>query len=191
MNLYENTLLRLLHLLLESTLSGLSKQGELNIDVLDYDASYKLAKWFEDHWKDSWCIDISDELSEIIDNSWAADRLVSPYHIYLKMAYHLSREARAVLSKFIIPKVFKKELLEFQEKAVLVAAHHLNNRCGVIIGDVVGLGKTITATALARIFEDDFLLETLIICPKNITRMWEDYVHKYRLRAKVLSISMV
>ena len=38
-----------------------------------------------------------------------------------------------------------------------------------MIGDVVGLGKTITATALAKIFEDDFGLETLIICPKNLT----------------------
>jgi len=173
------------------TLSGLSKQGELNIDVLDYDASHKLAQWFEDRWNDRWCIDISDELAEIIDTSWAADRLVPPYHIYLKMAYHLSREARAGLSEFKIPKDFKNELLEFQQKAVLVAAHHLNKRGGVIIGDVVGLGKTITAAALARIFEDDFFLETLIICPKNITRMWEDYVHKYRLRAKVLSISLV
>ncbi|MFQ5677726.1 MAG: SNF2-related protein, partial [bacterium] len=173
------------------TLSGLSKQGELNIDVLDGDATLKLAKWFEDRWNDRWCIDISEELVEIIDTSWAGDRLLEPYHIYLKMAYHLSREAIAGISEFRIPKVFQKELLEFQQKAVLVAAHHLNKRDGVVIGDVVGLGKTITASALARIFEDDFFLETLIICPKNIVNMWEDYVHKYRLRAKVLSYSIV
>jgi SNF2 family DNA or RNA helicase len=58
-------------------------------------------------------------------------------------------------------------------------------------GDVVGLGKTLMATALARIFEDDYGLETLIICPKNLVEMWEDYAHHYRLRAKVLSISRV
>jgi hypothetical protein len=28
---------------------------------------------------------------------------------------------------------------------------------------------------LARIFEDDHDLETLILCPKNLVRMWEDY----------------
>jgi len=173
------------------TLAGLSKQGELNIDVLDYDATNKLAQWFEDRWGDPWCIDISDELSDIIDNSWAGDKLISPYHIYIKMAYHLAQEARAGLTEFKIPKDFKNELLEFQQKAVLVSAHHLNKRGGVIIGDVVGLGKTIIASALARIFEDDYFLETLILCPKNLTHMWEDYVHRYRLRAKVLSISMV
>ena len=173
------------------TLAGLSKQGELNVDVMDQDASKKLATWFDDRWKDRWCIDITQELIEIIDTSWAADRLVSPYYIYLKIAYHLSREARAGINEFKLPKVFQKELLEFQQKAVLVAAHHLHKRNGVVIGDVVGLGKTITATALAKIFEEDFFLETLIICPKNLVEMWEDYAHKYQLRAKIISQSKV
>lgn len=173
------------------TLAGLAKQGELNVDVLEQDAANKLAKWFEDRWNDRWCIDISKELIEILDTSWASEKPFSPYHIYLKIAYHLSQEARAGLSEFKIPRVFQNELLEFQQKAVLIAAHHLNKRDGVIIGDVVGLGKTIIACALAKIFEDDFYLETLIICPKNITGMWEKYVHKYQLRAKVLSISVV
>jgi superfamily II DNA or RNA helicase len=173
------------------TLAGLAKQGELNIDVMDQDAANKLAIWFDDRWKDRWCLDITDGLIEIIDNSWAADRLISPFHIYLKIAYHLSREARAGLNEFKLPKVFQKELLEFQQKAVLVAAHHLHKRGGVVIGDVVGLGKTITATALAKLFEDDFFLETLIICPKNLVEMWEEYAHKYQLRAKVISQSKV
>lgn len=34
------------------TLSGLSRQGELNIDVLDHDACKKLAQWFDDRWND-------------------------------------------------------------------------------------------------------------------------------------------
>ncbi len=173
------------------TLAGLSKQGELNVDVLEQDAANKLVKWFEDRWDDRWCIDISDDLIDVLDTSWAADRLVHPYHIYLKIAYHLSREARAGITEFRIPKIFQNELLEFQQKAVLVAAHHLNKRDGVIIGDVVGLGKTMTASALAKIFEDDFFLETLIICPKNLTDMWEDYRDKYRLHARVLPITMV
>ena len=53
------------------TLAGLSKQGELNVDVLDHDACQKLAEWFEDRWNDRWCIDISEELVKIIEESWA------------------------------------------------------------------------------------------------------------------------
>lgn len=170
---------------------GLSAQGELNVDVLDHDACQKLAKWFDDRWADRWCIDISDELVEIIDESWAREAAIPPYHIYLKMAYHLSQEARSGLSEFQISKDFSNKLLDFQTAAVKIAAHHLNTRGGVMIGDVVGLGKTLMATALARVFEDDYGLETLVLCPKNLVRMWEDYQHRYRLRAKILSISRV
>jgi SNF2 family DNA or RNA helicase len=173
------------------TLAGLSYQGELNIDVLDHDACNKLAKWFEDRWNDNWCIDISEELVKIIKESWAREDLIPPYHIYIKMAYHLAQEARAGLSEFQIPRDFGKKLFEFQTAAVKIAAHHLNKRGGVLFGDVVGLGKTLMASALARIFEDDYGLETLIICPKNLVKMWEDYVYKYRMRAKVLSITRV
>src|SRR5205085_7588621 len=102
------------------TLSGLEKQGELNVDVLEQDAAIKLAKWFDDRWNDRWCIDITQELIEIIDNSWAADRLLPPYYIYLKMAYHLSQEARAGLNEYSLPAIFQKELLDFQQAAVKI-----------------------------------------------------------------------
>lgn len=173
------------------TLAGLSKQGELNVDVMDHDACDKLGKWFEDRWADRFCLDISKELVEIINSSWARAEPIPPYHIYVKMAYHLSQEARAGLNEFRIPSDFGNTLFEFQKAAVKIAAHHLNKRGGVVIGDVVGLGKTLMATALARIFEDDHGVETLIICPKNLVRMWEDYRQQYRLRAKVLSITNV
>lgn len=173
------------------TLAGLVKQGELNIDVLEQDTSNKLAKWFNDRWNDRWCIDITKELIEIIDNSWAADKLFSPYHIYLKMAYHLSQEARAGLNEFKIPVTFRKELLPFQQASVLIAAKKLNAREGVFIGDVVGLGKTITACALAKIFEEDFFFSTLVICPPNLRTMWIGYIDKYDLKANVISIGEV
>ena len=173
------------------TFAGLAGQGELNVDVLDHDAAHKLKGWFEDRWSDRYCIDITDELLQIIEESWAREELIPPYHVYLKMAYHLSHEARAGLAEFRIPKAFGERLFEFQTAAVKIAAHHLNKRNGVLIGDVVGLGKTLMATAVARIFEDDYGLETLIICPKNLVPMWEDYAHQYQLRARVLSLSRV
>lgn len=173
------------------TFAGLAKQGELNVDVLDHSACDQLSAWFDARWNDRFCIDISKELIEIINSSWARAETIPPYHIYIKMAYHLAHEARLGLSEFRIPSDFGNQLFEFQKAAVKIAAHHLNKRGGVVIGDVVGLGKTLMATALARVFEDDHGLETLIICPKNLVPMWEDYRLKYRLRAKVLSITRV
>ncbi len=51
------------------TMAGLCRQGELNVDVVDHDACAKLARWFEDRWADRWCLDISDELCRIIDET--------------------------------------------------------------------------------------------------------------------------
>jgi len=174
------------------TMAGLSGQGELNIDVLDHDAAKKLANWFNDRWNDRYCIDITSELIKVIEESWAREDILPPYYIYLKMAYHLAEEARAGLSEFEVPPDLRDRLLEFQSAAVRIAARHLEKRGGVILGDVVGLGKTLMATALARVFQEPpHLLETLIICPKNLVPMWEDYIHRYRLIAKVVSLSRV
>lgn len=173
------------------TLSGLSRQGELNVDVLDHDAAEKLAAWFHDRWNERWCIDVSADLADVIESSWAREKLVPPYHIYLNMAYHLSVEARAGLSQFRLPPRFEEELFEFQKNAVKIAARHLNRRGGVMIGDVVGLGKTMMATALARMIEDELSYETLIICPKNLVPMWEAYRKEYGLRGMVMSLTQV
>jgi superfamily II DNA or RNA helicase len=172
------------------TLPGLAKQGELNVDILDHDACEKLQKWFNDRWQDYGCVDISKELAVLIDESWAREELIPPYHIYLKIAYHLSHEAIAGLSEFRIPREFNN-LFEFQKAAVQLAARHVTRRGGVLVGDVVGLGKTLVGTALAKILQEDCLLETLIICPKNLVKMWQEYVDNYRLYAKVLPISQV
>lgn len=173
------------------TISGFHSQGELNVDVVEQDSAQKLADWFDKRWNSRWCIDITKELIEAIENSWAREENLSPYHVYMKMAYHLSQEARTGISDFKLPREFKNTLLDYQQKAVLIAAQHLHKRNGVIIGDVVGLGKTITACAVAKIMEEDLLLNTLILCPKNLVEMWEEYVEKYGLHAHVLSHSMI
>jgi superfamily II DNA or RNA helicase len=173
------------------TMSGLKGQGELNIDVLDKDAAKKLHRWFEDRWDDSRCLDITEELIAVIEESWAGERLLPPYHVYLKMAWHLSQDAREGIKEFRVPHEIRHFLLPFQEKAVQLACRHLNKRGGVLVGDVVGLGKTRVASAIARVMADDQMLETLILCPKNLTPMWEDYAHKFGLRApKVMSQSV-
>lgn len=173
------------------TLAGLSKHGELNVDVLDHLGTKKLSEWFDDRWHERWALDVSADLATIIETSWAREEQIPPHHIYLKVAFHLSTEARAGVNQFRLPHRFEQELFEFQKSAVKIAAQHLSRRGGVMIGDVVGLGKTMMATALARMFEDDLGYETLIICPKNLEPMWERYRTEYGLRGMVLPVSQV
>ena len=63
------------------TMSGLSRQGELNVDVLDHMATQKLSSWFNDRWSERWALDISAELAQIIESSWAREEPVPPHHI--------------------------------------------------------------------------------------------------------------
>ena len=172
------------------TLAGLKKQGELNIDVVDGDACQKLAEWFEERWESQWCFDISDDLIEVIEESWAGGQ-ISPYEIYIKIAWHLSEPAREGLTEYRIPSQFEDVLLDFQAAAVKIAANHINKRGGVMIGDVVGLGKTMIAACLSKLFENHHDYRSLIICPKNLVKMWEKYVKQYNLDAVVMSVGKV
>ena len=173
------------------TYSGLTKQGELNAEFGDSDSAEKLSRWFDDRWEDKFCLDITKELIEIIDNSWAGEKIIPPYYIYLKTAYHLSEEARLGIKEFTIPAEFRSSLFDFQQTAVKIAARHLNNdkRGGAMIGDVVGLGKTITACAIAKMYENSFGSNTLIICPANLQEMWAKYRKEYDLKADIRSMA--
>lgn len=171
------------------TFSGLATQGELNVDVLDHSATGKLQQWFEDRWNDRWCIDITEDLIAVIEESWAREEIIPPRHIYLKMAYHLSREARMGLTSYDIPPGFHNVLLPFQKAAVLIAARYLKRRGGTLIGDVVGLGKTLMASALIRLWQEETGASTVVLCPKNLVRMWENQGEEHGLLIKVVPFS--
>ena len=172
------------------TFAGLQKQGELNVDVQEKDAAQKLANWFEARWVDDWCLDITDELANILEQSWAVCE-PTPYEIYIKTAYELSREAIDGMGDFPVPESFRGDMLEFQEQAVSLAAQRLKLRGGVMISDVVGLGKTMVASAVAKTFQEDQSGNVLVICPPKLQEMWDSYMHKYEISGKTMSLAKV
>jgi hypothetical protein len=173
------------------TVAGLREQGELNVDVVDGDSTDKLARWFEDRWNDPFTVDAMPELAEALRESWASEDQLDPYLVYLKMAYHLSREAREGLIEYGLPASMQDKLLDFQAAAVKIAARIVMQKGGAMIGDVVGLGKTLIGTAVARLLQEEQGFETLVVCPKNLTEMWESYLHEHEVRGRVESLSMV
>lgn len=168
------------------SLAGLRTQGELNIQVNEPETVQGLQRWFEQRWTDGLSLDITEDLAEILEQSWARETLISPYHIYLKIAYHLSEQAR-LSEKIKLPDEVDSRLLPFQKEAVRIACQLINSRKGALLGDVVGLGKTIMAAAVARTLQDDRNWRTLIISPPNLTEMWENHKIRFRLNAKVMS----
>ena len=119
------------------TYSGLQGQGELDTEIGDSTNATLLKDWFEARWNEKFCIDITDDLIKVLEESWAGEKAIPPYQIYIKTAYHLSADARTGISEYNLPKVFKDQLFEFQQNAVKIAAQNLEKRGGTMIGDVV------------------------------------------------------
>ena len=168
------------------TLAGLTKNGELNVDVLDQDAAQKLLDWFNERWEDDRSLDVHFELANSIKQSWVGGP-IAPYLIYLKTAYELSRDAIDGLGEYPLPSIFDDKMMDFQAQAVSVAAKILSKQGGVIVGDVVGLGKTIVASAIAKTFQDDHGDSVLVICPPKLKKMWRDYMLDYNIAGDVFS----
>jgi hypothetical protein len=168
------------------TQSGMAGSGELNIEETDKQKGLELAKWFKEHWEDNFSIDITDRLIEVIENSWAAEPQPSPRTVHLRLAYELSRDARLGLN-LEIPPLLQERLVPWQLAAVQVGSRILETRGLVVVGDVVGLGKTVVGTAIAASSRE----RVLVICPKNLVKMWRKYFEVYSVHGRVVSLSMV
>ena len=173
------------------TAPGLTHNLELNVDVVDSTGGAKdLADWFEDRWNDPFSRNVTTEILDLIDESWAATTPRPPYEVFLKVCYDLSRDVRDGLAEYSVPGEIRNELLEYQATAVRTLARRIVTRRGTMLGDVVGLGKTITAVAVALMLREEHGYLPLVVCPKNLVPMWQDYFDAYELNGKVISYSM-
>lgn len=168
------------------TSAGLSKQGELSLEETDQELGKELHEWFQARWMDPYAIDVTEDLIAVLQQSWVREEQPDPYHVYLRLAYELSRDARDGLTLDIPPEI-KRILLPHQISAVQVATTIIERKGIAVIGDVVGLGKTLTGTAIAASVGES----VLVIAPKNLTKMWEEHLHRFNIPGKVLSLSMV
>lgn len=172
------------------TNAGLYKNLELNIDVTDSDATDKLASWFQSRWDDAFSLPITAEIIDLIEESWASEQQPTPYEVYLKVCHALSEDAREGMG-YVLPPSIENLLLDYQTTAVRTLARRIVRRGGTMLGDVVGLGKTLTAIATALMLEAAEDYTTLVLCPKNLVHMWEEHLEKFGLvGARVIPYSM-
>ncbi|WP_234305903.1 helicase-related protein [Nocardiopsis alba] len=169
--------------------AGLHSNLELNIDVQDSDATAKLATWFEDRWNDKFSLEITADIIDLIANSWADEDQPTPFEIYLKVCHSLSQDARDGLG-YVLPRSMSDLLLDYQESAVRTLSRRIVRRGGTMLGDVVGLGKTLTAVATALMLQAAEDYSTLVLCPKNLQAMWEKHIEEYDINGRVVPYSM-
>ncbi len=170
--------------------AGLFNNLELNIDVADQDPNQKVARWFEDRWNDKYSLPITKEIIELIEESWSGSEQATPFEVYLKVCHSLSQDARDGLG-YVLPKSMQDLLLDYQVTAVRTLARRIVRRGGTMLGDVVGLGKTLTAIATALMLQAAEDYSTLVLCPKNLEQMWSDHLEAYGVEgARVVPYSM-
>lgn len=165
------------------TFQGLLNQGELNerhSDKAHYD---DYLRKFETLWKDSENIDIAtqgnteDLLSQLKKNLWIHS-FPSPYAIYIRVLHELfGKESSERIKTPSQVTNGQYSDLEYQLDAIKSVLDKLEKYDGVILADVVGLGKSIIASAAAHNFNGN----TVIIAPPHLKDQWEDYQEEFRL----------
>lgn len=86
----------------------------------------------------------------------------------------------------LMPKEFSRGKLfniKYQEDAILKGLEIIQKHQGVIIADVVGLGKSIIGSAIAK----NLGLTTIVICPPHLKNTWEDYMNLAQIPSNVVS----
>lgn len=172
--------------------SNLSYQGlkgrlELNArfnDKLEYEEGKKL---FNELWENSVVIANKDNLDEwnnkVMKRIWY-EQLYSPYLMYIRVLkeYFNIPTVNNILTPHDITEG-KYSNLRYQTDAVQMALNALHNHNGAIVADVVGLGKSVIASTIAR----NLKLRTIIVCPPHLYKQWEGYRDEFGFTATVFS----
>lgn len=139
---------------------------------------------FESLWNDN--ERLQEVTDEVIENITAAYNENSPDFIYFVTLYNIFNEFLEDVSEDNLPNEatgFKKSkiwsmLYNFQKDAVLAIISKLEKYNGCILADSVGLGKTFTALAVIKYYENRNK-SVLVLCPKKLTNNWNTYKDNY------------
>lgn len=176
--------------------SNLSYQGmkgrlELNArfnDKRDYDEGKRI---FDELWESSVVVAGKDNIDEwnnkVMAHIWY-DKLYSPYLMYIRVLreYFNIPTSDNILTPHDITEG-RYSNLKYQTDAVQMALNALRNHNGAIVADVVGLGKSVIASTIAR----NLRLRTIVICPPHLYNQWESYRDEFGFTATVFSAGKI
>ncbi len=154
------------------------------INRIEAPVSASYIQLFENLWNDN--EKLQDVTDVVIENITTAYNENSPEFIYFVTLYHVFSEFLDDISEDELPNEatgFKHSkvwnmLYDFQRDAVLAIINKLERYNGCILADSVGLGKTFTALAVIKYFENRNK-SVLVLCPKKLAENWNTYKDNY------------
>lgn len=164
---------------------GCEKGNSISTTIVkDESLAKTLLSAFDEIWNESKLL--QDVTDEVIDNITAAYTENSPDFIYFVTLYNIFNEFLEDVSEDVLPNEatgFKESkiwntLYNFQKDAALAIINKLEKYNGCILADSVGLGKTFTALAVIKYYENRNK-SVLVLCPKKLTNNWNTYKDNY------------
>ncbi|MDQ3021103.1 MAG: phospholipase D-like domain-containing protein [Bacteroidota bacterium] len=170
------------------TRAGLTFQNEFNVEISDHGFE-EAEKFFDGFWDEAVKISEHDEtktkLIQTIENE-SLIKSITPYEAYvLLMKVYLDSYVQKEISD-TMARVFTENgyvPYKYQLDAIKQALAIIENNNGVIIADVVGLGKSVIASAVAK----ELKKRGVVICPpgligdKNKKSGWNKYIEEFKL----------
>jgi len=163
------------------SISGIEKNFEFNVLLPYHDDVVFASTTFEDLWKEA--IEILPDTVQQVKNTTHLSEEFTPFEIYIKLLIEYFGKSIEYDPESItdLPKGYKK--LAYQIDAVNDGYSKLLKHSGFILADVVGLGKTIIATIIAKkfYFANGYRTKTLIIYPPAIEKNWRRTIRDFEV----------
>ena len=173
------------------SITGLKNRLELNVILRDKPSYIEGKAVFDELWETSVAVVDTEHIAEfkdkVIKHIWF-EKLYSPYVMFIRVLheyFNIPTDENILTPSDITDGTYTD--LKYQTDAVQLALNSIKNHEGVIISDVVGLGKSIIASTVAR----NLRLRTIIICPPHLKQQWEEYKDEFGFTASVFSAGKI
>ena len=168
------------------TCNGLENNIEFNVELKDQNNVRYALNFFEELWEES--KDVTDDILDTINKDTWMNKNITPYELFLKTLFvYFEEEIDSRESDYPLPAGYMS--LQYQSDAVTQARRILERHGGVIIADVVGLGKTYIASILGKQLNG----RKLFIVPPVVKDSWDSVLSDfdYKMSDKVVSLGIV
>ena len=168
---------------------GYQKDNTVFNPVTKIDDNYEMTRYYLQSFKELWnneniLKDVTDEVVDFISDLYKEN---SPEFIYYVILYNIFKEFLVDVSEDDLAdektgfkeSVIWNKLYDFQKDAVLGLINKLEKYNGCILADSVGLGKTFTALAVIKYYQERNK-SILVLCPKKLSENWNTYKTNYK-----------
>ena len=168
------------------SIAGLKQSSELNLVTFEQADNEHLDVWFDRLWAEA--EEFTDDLNAILNDSWVKQE-PTPHEVYIKgMLNEMKERLGDTVDELVNPfGSIGPHLYEFQLRSVHESINLLKRYRGMIVADVVGLGKTYVAAGIAKLLQMTEAADPLVIVPPVLEKKWRNVFRTYQIKAEFVS----